>query len=243
MDAEIVSALVKVVELKDQSTAAHTWRVALYAQALAEAFDLEPEHVRRVMRAAVLHDIGKIDIPYEILAKPSRLTDEEFEIIKTHTTLGHERLLRMGETDELILSLVRSHHERLDGSGYPDGLRGDDIPRPARYFAVIDSFDAMTSLRPYRRVTGSAAAERAMDELRSKSGLWYCPESVEMFTALHERGMLKWISEHFNDEESLEELNSGPDPEQIDETRERILAAESSGNGAASGAPRPEGHG
>ena len=141
LDRDIVTALVRVVELKDHSTARHTWRVALYTQALAEAAGVPDDEIPRLMNAAVLHDIGKIDIPEAILAKPGRLTDDEFAIMKTHTVLGYDRLVRMGETDPLILSLVRSHHERLDGSGYPDGLRGEEISRAARYFAVIDSFE------------------------------------------------------------------------------------------------------
>lgn len=207
MDQEIVNVLVKIVELKDETTAAHTWRVTLYAKALAEAFDLPPAEVARIMQGAVLHDIGKIDIPYEILAKPGRLTDEEYEIIKTHAKLGWERLVRMGEDDPVILAMVRSHHEHLDGTGYPDGLAGDDIHLAARKFSVIDTFDAMTSLRPYRKVTGIEAARMAIEELNANVGTQYCPLAVRQFTTLFESGELDWILEYFNDAKSMESLS------------------------------------
>ena len=219
MDREIISALVKVVELKDGSTAAHTWRVALYAQALAEAAGLPPADVNRIMQAAVLHDIGKIDIPEDILTKPARLTDDEYDIIKTHTRLGYDRLVRMGETDDLVLALVRSHHERLDGTGYPDGLRGMQIPTPAKYFAVIDTFDAMTSVRPYRSATGPEAARAAIDELRRHSGTWYCPEAVEKFSALHDSGALDWILRYCNDPAQLDQLASMPTSDELSQAR------------------------
>lgn len=222
MDFDIIRSLVKIVELKDESTIAHTWRVALYTQALAEAAGLVPDQVHRVMHGAVLHDIGKIDIPYEILAKPGPLTDVEFELIRTHTVIGYDRLKRMGVEDEVVLALVRSHHERLDGSGYPDGLAGEDIPAAARVFAVIDTFDAMTSIRPYRPEVGSGAARVAIDELKDKAGTWYCPESVNRFAELFESGALGWILEHFNDPESLEGLVAGLDPEVVEERR-RLL--------------------
>lgn len=199
MSPEIIQALVGLLEAKDMSTAAHTWRVVLYTRALGEKAGANHELLERLTVAAALHDIGKIEIPSSILQKPGKLTDPEFEIMKTHTTLGHERLLRMGETDSVVLDLVRSHHERFDGLGYPDGLAGEEIPRPARYFAVIDSFDAMTSLRPYRRDTGEGAAERAIAELQKGIGNRYCPGTVEMFVELYRTGGLAWILEYFND--------------------------------------------
>jgi putative nucleotidyltransferase with HDIG domain len=224
MDLQIVSALVHTVELKDESTAAHTWRVALYTQALAEAMGLARPDVERAMQAAVLHDIGKIDIPYGILAKPGRLTDEEYEVIKTHTVLGHDRLIRMGETDPLVLSLVRSHHERMDGSGYPDGLKGEAVPRPARIFAVIDTFDAMTSRRPYRQEVGEEAARRAIAELERHAGAWYCPEAVTLFHRLLESGALEWILHHLIDEQSLIDLPSAPPPGEVQKARELFVS-------------------
>lgn len=215
MDRDVVSALSRVVELKDSSTAAHTWRVGLYTQALIEAAGLSHSEVQRAMDGAVLHDIGKIDIPAAILTKPARLSPEEYEVMKTHAVLGHERLVRMGETDELVLALVRWHHERLDGTGYPDGLAGDAIPLAARYFAVIDSFDAMTSLRSYRKTVGKDAARRAIAELQRLKSTRYCAEAVDLFTRVYESGGLDWILHHLNDTESLVEVPNTPSVDEL----------------------------
>ena len=203
MDHDIIEALIRVVEVKDACTAAHTWRVALYSQLMSEAAGLDRDEVLRFMYAAVLHDIGKIDIPHGILAKPGRLTASEFRIIKTHTTLGYDRLRRMGETDLVTLALVRSHHERLDGSGYPDGLTKEKIPPAARCFAVIDTFDAMTSVRPYRRRVEPGAADKALAELKAGAGTRYCPEAVELLASRYECGQLGWILSYFNDQEPV----------------------------------------
>ncbi|MCA9286877.1 MAG: HD-GYP domain-containing protein [Phycisphaerales bacterium] len=208
MNWDTLEKLNRAVELKDASTAAHTARVALYSQAVAESLGLAVEQVERVVAAAIVHDIGKIDIPSTILAKPGRLTPEEFEVMKTHTVLGHRRLLEMGERDPVVLDLVRSHHERLDGSGYPDGLVGHAIPVAARLFAVIDTFDAMTSLRPYREEVGEQAAQRALEELRERAGTWYWPEAVGAFVDLYKQRGLTWILHHFNDRESMRDLSA-----------------------------------
>lgn len=200
MDLDIVQSLVKSIELKDRSTAAHTWRVVLYTRALAERAGLEKPLVERLCIGAALHDVGKIDIPDAILTKADRLTDAEFDIIKTHTTLGHDRLVRMGETDEHLLGLVRSHHERWDGLGYPDGLAGESIALGPRFFAVIDSFDAMTSIRPYRDRIGEDAAELALRELEAGKGTRYWPEAVDAFTDLYRSEQITWILHYFNDD-------------------------------------------
>ncbi len=181
------------------TTAAHTWRVALYARTMVEASGFDHAMVERVTQAAALHDVGKLDIPDAILQKPGPLTDEEFAIIQTHADLGHKRLLSLGVTDDVALNLVRHHHERWDGRGYPDRLAGDAIPFGARYFAVIDAFDAMTSLRPYRREVGEAAAEKALIELKNGAGTRYFPQAVELFEWLYREGRLTWILHHFND--------------------------------------------
>lgn len=199
MSPEIVEALVRVLEVKDLSTAAHTWRVVLYTRALAEATGVDKDTIERLTFAAALHDIGKLDIPEEILRKPGKLTSDEFEVMKQHAVLGWDRLVRMEEHDPILLDLVRHHHERFDGLGYPDGLKGEQIPMAARYFAVIDSFDAMTSHRPYRHDVGPDAAHRAMDEMRSGIGTRYCPGCVELFSELFDTGVLDWILAYFND--------------------------------------------
>lgn len=207
MDRDIVQSLVRTIELKDRSTAAHTWRVVLYTRAMAEHAGLAKPFIERLSIAAALHDVGKIDIPDAILTKPSRLSAEEFDVIKTHTTLGHDRLVRMGETDDEILHLVRHHHERWDGLGYPDGLADECIPLGPRFFAVIDSFDAMTSIRPYRDQVGEDAAERALLELEAGKGTRYWPVAVDAFTDLYRSETLSWILHYFNDEVPVEDFD------------------------------------
>ncbi len=206
----VLTPIINAVDRKDESTSAHTARVALYTQALAEANDLDEASVTRLMHAALLHDIGKIDIPEAILRKPGRLTDDEFSIMRSHTILGHVKLIELGIEDETALHLVRSHHERIDGTGYPDGLKGDEIPIAARFFAVIDTFDAMTSKRPYRHDVGPAAAERALAELSAKSGTWYWPRAVERFTELYRSGGIGWILEHLNRGEAERDEGDAP---------------------------------
>lgn len=199
MAPDIAEALVRTIELKDGSTAAHTWRVALYAREMARAAGLDTPTTARLVIAASLHDMGKIDVPDQILRKPGPLTPDEFRVMQRHPALGHERLVRMGETDPLLLAVVRHHHERVDGTGYPDRLAGEQIPEVARYFAVIDSFDAMTSARPYRPVLPPDAAAAAMAELRAGIGTRYCAEAVDLFAVLYDAGRVERIMHAFDD--------------------------------------------
>lgn len=203
MTPEIVQALLEAIGLKDQSTAAHTWRVVFYSRALAEEAGESRELIRSLTRAAALHDVGKLDVPTAVLAKNGPLTPDERRVVETHATLGHELLVRLGETDPVVLDLVRHHHERWDGGGYPDRLAGERIDPSARLFAVIDSFDAMTSVRPYRADVGERAAERAVAELHAGSGTRYWPRAVEMFCDLYRTGRLGWILDYFNDASDL----------------------------------------
>lgn len=219
MDWAALEPLVLEVDAKDACTAAHTARVALYAQAVAEAEGLEEPTVQRMIQAALLHDIGKVDVPAAILGKPGRLTDEEYDIIKGHTVSGHRRLVEMGVTDDLVLSLVRSHHERIDGTGYPDRLAGDAIPIAARWFSVIDTFDAMTSKRPYRHEVGAAAAERALAELHEKAGGWYHAQAVDRFDTLYRSGQLDWILAHLNEGDAAAPTMTIATPTRIGELR------------------------
>lgn len=203
-----ITSLVEAIARKDMATAAHTWRVVLYTRAMADAAGLPHELVERLSRAAALHDIGKLTIPDEVLGKPGPLSDTERAVMQTHPAEGHAMLIGAGETDPVILGLVRHHHERLDGSGYPDGLKGDAIPLAARYFSVIDTFDAMTSVRPYRSSIGPEAARTALAELRYRQQ-WYCTESVVLLERLHASGQLDWILHYHNDECPLPAL-TGP---------------------------------
>lgn len=200
---EQVSALLAEIEARDLSTAAHTWRVTLYTRALAEAYKVGPRTMESLTQGAALHDVGKLDIPIEILQKPGGLSETEFEVIKLHTVAGYARLIDLNVEDEIMLDLVRYHHERWDGLGYPFGLKGHAIPVPARFFAVIDSFDAMTSVRPYRPSVSDEAVGWAIRELRSCRGTRYWPEAVDAFCSLQESGQLDWILHHFNDSVTL----------------------------------------
>lgn len=213
MDPAVVQDLVRQIEHKDLSTAAHTWRVVLYTRAIAEHFGIAHDLIALLTHAAALHDVGKLDIPESILQKPGRLTDEEFEIIKLHPVAGYARMIDLDVSEEPILNLVRYHHERWDGLGYPFQLKGEDIPVGARIFAVIDSFDAMTSVRPYRRDLGDGAAERALIELQSGMDTRYWPEAVEAFTELFRTGALDHILHYFNDEVPLPAFEHARDEE------------------------------
>lgn len=198
--------MVRDIERKDLSTAAHTWRVVLYARSLAEALITDHDLVHRISLAAAVHDVGKLDISDAILQKPGPLTDDERRIMETHTVRGHDRLIRLHVDDPIALELVRHHHERIDGAGYPDGLSGHAISQAAMYFSVIDSFDAMTSLRPYRSDVGEGAAERAIDELLAGAGNRYCGDAVGAFVDLYRHGHINWILHYFNDSCPVPEL-------------------------------------
>jgi HD-GYP domain-containing protein (c-di-GMP phosphodiesterase class II) len=199
VDARIIENLVQQIEAKDLSTAAHTWRVVLYVRAMLEERGVSGEELVLATHGAALHDVGKLDIPDRILQKPGRLTPEEFEVIEQHTVTGYARMVELDVQEETILDLVRSHHERLDGSGYPFHLTGEQIPRIARDFAVVDTFDALTSHRPYRHEVGEDAAERALAILIEAKGTKYDGESVELFESLYRKGALDYILHHFND--------------------------------------------
>ncbi len=211
MDAREIEKLVRRIEAKDASTAAHTWRVVLYLRAMLENRGVTGRELVEATHAAALHDIGKIDIPDHILKKPGRLSKEEFEVIQQHTITGYVRMIAMDVDEEVILDLIKYHHERLDGTGYPMHLRGDEIPEIARDFAVIDTFDALTSHRPYRHDVGPDAAERALGVLIEGKGTKYDPESVERFESLYRTGSLDYILEYFNDDADLPAFGSVDD--------------------------------
>ncbi len=203
MSPETVEQIVKSIEAKDLSTAAHTWRVVLYLRAMCEEHGVGGEALQIATQGAALHDLGKLDIPNAILQKPGKLTDEEFDIIKRHPLYGYQRLVEMDISEEPILDVVRYHHERWDGLGYPSGLAGEDIPLIARLFAVIDTFDALTSIRPYRQEIGEEAARNALDILVEGKGTRYWVDGVDAFKALYDSGRLDYILHHFNDSADL----------------------------------------
>lgn len=221
MDPTVVQRLVREIEHKDLSTAAHTWRVVLYTRAVLEHFGIDRERIALITQAAALHDVGKLDIPDAILQKPGPLTPDEFEIIKLHPVTGNARMIQLDVTDDPILDLVRYHHERWDGHGYPHQLKGEDIPIGPRVFAVIDAFDAMTSVRPYRAVLGDHAADRALVEINTGAGTRYWPDAVEAFTALYRTGRLDHILHYFNDDIPLPAFEQARD-DQFEAIRRRF---------------------
>ena len=213
MNPETVHKLVREIEAKDASTAAHTWRVVLYLRAMLEARGVRGEDLMLATHGAALHNVGKLDIPESILQKPGKLTPEEFEVIEQHTVTGYARMIELDVEEDIILDLVRYHHEKMDGSGYPFHLRGEEIPRIARDFAVIDTFDALTSHRPYRHEVGHDAGDKAIAMLIEGKGPKYDPDSVELFADLYRNGKLDYILSYFNDGADLPGFGSVDDQE------------------------------
>jgi PAS domain S-box-containing protein/putative nucleotidyltransferase with HDIG domain len=173
--AGTVQALGRMAEMRDPYTAGHQQRVAQLAGAIAARMGLPAEAVELIRLAALVHDIGKIGIPVELLTKPGRLAAHELELIRTHTTVGHE-ILCEAHLHQGIADIARQHHERLDGSGYPDGLEGTAIRREARIIAVADTVEAMASHRPYRPSKG---IDEALSEIFRQRGRHYDPDAVD----------------------------------------------------------------
>jgi HD-GYP domain-containing protein (c-di-GMP phosphodiesterase class II) len=171
-----VMVLSDVVEADDNYTADHCRSVVDLAVATAEEMGLDHRMIQELETSALLHDVGKIAIPKEILNKPAKLTDDEFELMKSHTIEGQALLDRVGGKLARVGEIVRSCHERWDGQGYPDGLRGEEIPLAARIVFCCDAYSAMTTDRPYRAAT---TPEAAIAELRANSGTQFEPRVVE----------------------------------------------------------------
>ncbi|NLY46564.1 MAG: HD-GYP domain-containing protein [Tissierella sp.] len=166
-----IEALSKTIEAKDPYTSGHANRVEEYSVLLAEAIGLSNEKIQNIKTAAILHDIGKIAINDNILNKAGKLTNEEYAEIMKHPSVGAEIISKM-EFFKDIKDIVRHHHERYDGGGYPDGLKGDDIPIEACILAIADSYDAMTSNRPYRK---ALEKEVALEEIKKNAGTQFHP--------------------------------------------------------------------
>ena len=177
-----VQMLARALEAKDAYTRGHSIRVSCYAVATARRMGFQGALLDGIRLGGELHDIGKIGTRESVLHKPGRLTAEEFRQISEHPLLGERMLSPLARESPEVLRIVRSHHERLDGRGFPDGLRGDHIPIEARIVAVADAFDAMTTRRPYRE---SRPPAQAMAELRRVAGTQLDPEVVEAFVAAH----------------------------------------------------------
>ena len=158
---QTITALSDAVDAKDRYTSGHSKRVAKYAQMIAAKMGKSIEEQQKIYQAGLLHDIGKIRVPADIINKPGKLTDEEFNIIKLHPITGY-RILESVSDDGFIAIAAKYHHERYDGKGYPNGLKGETIPEVARILGVADSYDAMASNRSYRNALPQSAVRAKM---------------------------------------------------------------------------------
>ncbi|CAN2039700.1 putative two-component system response regulator [Candidatus Magnetomoraceae bacterium gMMP-15] len=172
---EIVNSLGKITEKRDPYTAGHQERVAILATAMAEEMKLSQDVQEGIKVAALLHDIGKIYVPAEFLAKPTRLSKFEMIIIREHATVGYE-ILKAISFPWPVADIIHQHHERMNGSGYPQGLHGDKLLIESRIIAVADTVEAMSSHRPYRPALG---IDKALKEIKDKRGILYCPKCVD----------------------------------------------------------------
>ena len=177
---ELLTRLADAMEAHDPYVGGHSRRVARHATVVARKLGLSADEVTKVARAAAVHDVGKLRLPREILMKPGTLTAAEFEVLKRHSTEGAEMVACLGDPE--LTAIVRHHHERLDGSGYPAGLRGEEIPLGARIIAVADTFDAITSARPYRP---PARHKQAIDILIKEAGVLLDADAVRAFVSYY----------------------------------------------------------
>lgn len=169
---EMMEALAHTIDAKDQYTRGHSVRVAKYSRMLAERMGLSEKECEDVYYYGLLHDLGKIGVPNEIINSPSKLSDEGYKVIKKHPSIGYEILAEVHSRPDLIIG-ARWHHERYDGKGYPDGKKGEEIPLLARIIGVADCYDAMTSTRSYRELMPQ---EKVRSEFEKNMGTQFDPE-------------------------------------------------------------------
>ncbi len=176
---QIITSLVDAIESRDFITGSHCERVATLSEAFGQFLNLSTRKIRDLKWGGYIHDVGKIGIPDSILMKPGKLTHEEFEIMKQHTLIG-EKICRPIKLLRGTLPIIRSHHERWDGSGYPDGLKGWQIPELAQIFQFLDIYDALTSERPYKK---PFTKKEAVEILWEETNLgWRNPQLMEQFS-------------------------------------------------------------
>ncbi len=172
-----IKLIAAALDAKDPYTHGHSMRVTMYSMILAKKLNLDDTMLEEIETAGLLHDIGKIGIPQSILCKPGKLTNEEFEVMKSHPEQG-EKMLKDIKKLTLISNWLRTHHEKWDGTGYPNGLKGEEIPLSGRIIALADTYDAMTSDRPYRK---ALSHETAIEEIRKCSGTQFDPVLAQLF--------------------------------------------------------------
>ena len=203
MSLQMIRTLASTIEAKDEYMKGHSYRTAQYAGMIARELGCDKAEIRNLKNAAYLHDVGRIGIPDSILNKPSRLTEEEFGLIKAHTVIGADILKNITLIGH-VAEVARSHHERYDGKGYPDGLKGEEIPVQARIVAVADSYDAMSSRRIYR---DALTREQILEELRENSGTQFDPEIARVMIRMLEEGKVEITDKAADeDEEEVTEL-------------------------------------
>lgn len=191
MSLQTVQTLANAIDAKDQYTNGHSTRVSQYAMILAQALGWDEDRIDNLRYSALLHDIGKIGVPDAILNTPKRLKDNEFEAIKTHTSIG-SGILKNNTMIKSAVDVALNHHERYDGTGYPNGLAGDEISEEARIVSIADAFDAMCSRRIYRK---ALSPERVREELIDGRGTQFDPHFLDLFLSLYDNGMFDEITE------------------------------------------------
>ena len=174
---KVLEALPDSIDMRDGYTYRHSQRVAEWAERIGEAMGLQAEDTSLIVSAARIHDLGKVSWDNDILAKPGPLTPEEWEFVKRHPLVAVDMLKDLSLYRDGV-PLIRHHHERYDGRGYPDGLKGEEIPLGARIITVADAYDAMTTDRPYR---GACSPNEALERLREGAGAQFAPKVVEAF--------------------------------------------------------------
>jgi putative two-component system response regulator len=187
----VLFTLARSIEGKDPYTHGHCERLADFSARLGEHLGLPEEQIIALRRGGVVHDIGKIAVPDAILLKPSRLSEDEWKLIREHPVVG-ERICAPLKSFRTVLPIIRHHHERFDGSGYPDGLRGESIPITARVLQIVDVYDALTTERPYKHAFSITEALQTMKEEVSRG--WWDPVIFDQFERLARDGMVEFLS-------------------------------------------------
>ncbi|WP_033153651.1 HD domain-containing phosphohydrolase [Pseudobutyrivibrio ruminis] len=180
----VVESLADAIDAKDNYTKGHSGRVAVFSKEIARRYGYDEKHQEQIFMMGLLHDVGKIGVPDEVINKPGRLTDEEFAKIKKHPGIGGKILGNIKEMPELAAG-AKWHHERYDGKGYPEGLSGEDIPEEARIIAVADAYDAMTSTRSYR---GALPVEVVRGEIEKGKGSQFDPKFADIMIEMIDEG-------------------------------------------------------